>query len=144
MEFDVPNLGGTSTLVFFRASRDSIAVSGDILSIGFRAVFPFEYVSLLMGEVNTGVQPEMNFSEELSAPPKSIQMTLVAGDRVRLEFSTVLSRVVPCCPPSSGTYSETYSIEAIAVPEPLSSLMLPSGIGFLAVLARRRGISLLH
>jgi hypothetical protein len=107
--------------------------------------FPGYLSDVLGGLATMGYMLPGEMDSTMNSVASSLPI-LIAGDTVELKWGFEHSLQVPI-DNSTGTFSETFTIRAVTptpVPEPTSSLTIPSGAAMLIALAKLRGVSLIH
>jgi hypothetical protein len=142
LSFVVPNSG---TPLFLQLTKVNSEFTGPVESNGIQ-LFPFstnflgEYSSQILGLSTLGYVYVEVIELDTSA---SIPLNdLIPNDTILMswDFHRNLDLNVTS---STGTFSETYTIRVVTpLPEPTSSLTIPSGAAMLIALAKLRGVGL--
>ena len=149
-EVVVPNLGESTTPLYFQVSRTNSEYTGFAEQNGFNSAYSqaggfSSYTSQLLGSL-VAVSPTAGQISQEDTLITHGEFDLIPTDTAtlawRLNHSTKIS-----VEGSSGTFSQTHIFRAltpIPLPEPSASLTIPSGVGMLFALAKMRGVSLIH
>jgi hypothetical protein len=146
LQLTAPDFGESTTPAFFQWTKTSSAIGGTISNLEFVAYLEPEgsdyyFSQLLDGLVSLGYVfgylPQAGTSF-------AMPVDFIPGDTVSFNWATYYE-VYLAVDSSTGTFSETYTFRAITptpVPEPTSSLTIPSGAAMLIALAKLRGTGL--
>jgi hypothetical protein len=145
--FVAPDLGESTTAVLLQLTRASSALTGSTDPLWAFAAPDFRYdcsSQTLGGLLALGylVQDLSNGSDSAATSSTFLPNDSVVCDGYRFDYGLQVE-----VDNSTGTFSETYTFRAIVptpVPEPSSSLAIPSGAAMVLALSKLRGVSLIH
>jgi hypothetical protein len=149
-EISVPDAGDATTPLYFQVSRTRSEHTGTAEQGDFHSNYwekRADYQSQLFnGRVTTGFD-----TSSVSLFPGDTLITHDVFDPIPTDTVTVHLKLEQSTgvnvDDSTGTFSETYNFHVITptpVPEPTSSLTIPSGAAMLIALAKLRGAPLTH
>jgi hypothetical protein len=153
--FSVPDIGESTTSIFFQVLRTTNELTGTVKQDVFSSTLGPEgtpvnrgYSSQLVGGlVAIGYGDARGFLGVGATSVTHDAQHFIPTDTVTLDSWIFRQAVFVSVDNSTGTFSETYTFRALTptpVPEPTSSLTIPSGAAMLLALAKLRSVSLIH